>query len=46
MPSAGFESAIPRIKRPQTYALDQAATEIGDILDYEVNNNNISEITK
>jgi hypothetical protein len=29
MPSAGFELAIPAIKRPQTYALDSAATGIG-----------------
>jgi hypothetical protein len=31
MRSAGFESAIPTIKRPQTYALDRTATEIGCI---------------
>jgi hypothetical protein len=29
MPSAGFEPAIPAIKRPQTYALDHADTGIG-----------------
>jgi len=29
MPSAGFETAIPVIKRPQTYALDRTATRIG-----------------
>jgi hypothetical protein len=29
MPSAGFEPAIPATKRPQTYALDSAATGIG-----------------
>jgi hypothetical protein len=29
MPSAGFEPAIPAIKRPQTYAFDRAATGIG-----------------
>jgi hypothetical protein len=29
MPRAGFESAIPATKRPQTYALDRAATGIG-----------------
>jgi hypothetical protein len=29
MPSAGFESGIPATKRPQTYALDRAATGIG-----------------
>jgi hypothetical protein len=28
MPSAGFEPAIPATKRPQTYALDRATTEI------------------
>jgi hypothetical protein len=31
MPSAGFEPAIPAIKRPQTYALDRAANGIGYI---------------
>ena len=29
MPSAGFELAIPAIKRRQTYALDRTATRIG-----------------
>jgi hypothetical protein len=29
MPSAGFETATPQIKWPQTYALDRAATEVG-----------------
>jgi hypothetical protein len=29
MPSAVFESAILGIERPQTYALDCTATEIG-----------------
>jgi hypothetical protein len=28
MPSAGFEPATPATKRPQTYALDRAATEV------------------
>jgi hypothetical protein len=32
MPSAGFEPAIPVIKRPQTYALDRTATGIGYLL--------------
>jgi hypothetical protein len=30
MPSAGFEPAIPASKRPQNYALDRAATGIGE----------------
>jgi hypothetical protein len=30
MPSAGFEPAIPAIKRLHTYALDCTATEIGN----------------
>jgi hypothetical protein len=30
MPRAGFDPATPPTKRPQTYALDRAATEIGD----------------
>jgi hypothetical protein len=29
MPLAEFEPATPATKRPQTYALDRAATEIG-----------------
>jgi hypothetical protein len=29
MPSAEFEPATPATKRPQTYALDRAATEVG-----------------
>jgi hypothetical protein len=29
MPSAGFETTIPAAKRPQTYAIDVAVTEIG-----------------
>jgi hypothetical protein len=29
MPSAGFEPATPVTKRPQTYVLDRAATEVG-----------------
>jgi len=29
MSSAGFETAIPAIKRPQTHALDRKATSIG-----------------
>jgi hypothetical protein len=34
MPSAGFEPATPATKRPQTYALDRAATEVGNPSDY------------
>jgi hypothetical protein len=30
MSSAGFEPAIPAVKRLQTHALDRAATGIGD----------------
>jgi hypothetical protein len=29
MPLAGFEPVIPATKRPQTYALDRAATGMG-----------------
>jgi hypothetical protein len=32
MPSAGFEPATPATKRPQTYALDRAATGIDFVL--------------
>ena len=31
MPSAGFESAVPKSERPQTHALDRAATGIDEI---------------
>jgi hypothetical protein len=34
MRSAGFERAIPAIKRLQTYALDRAATGIGQTRSY------------
>ena len=34
MPSAGFEPSIPASERPQTYALDPAATEILSIFTY------------
>jgi hypothetical protein len=40
MPSAGFTPATPATKRPQTYALDRAATEVGNN-----NNNNKSRFT-
>ena len=33
MPSAGFEPAIPAIKRLQTYTLDRTATGIGHFVD-------------
>ena len=32
MLSTGFEPAIPASKRPQTHALDRAATGIGALL--------------
>jgi hypothetical protein len=32
MPPAGFETAIPASERPQTHALDRAATAIGSLL--------------
>ena len=31
MPPAGFEPAIPASERPQTYALDRAATGVGKL---------------
>jgi hypothetical protein len=40
MPRAGFELATPATKRLQTYALDCAATEIGNNNDNNNNNNN------
>jgi hypothetical protein len=36
MPSAGFEPATPETKRPQTYALDRAATEVGHQFSYQL----------
>ena len=32
MPSAGFEPTISTGERPQTYALDRAASETGSVL--------------
>jgi hypothetical protein len=37
MPQAGFEPAIPATKLPETYALDWAATGIGDAYLAETN---------
>jgi hypothetical protein len=37
MPRTGFEPEIPATKRPQTYALDRAATGIGLFNDYFTN---------
>jgi hypothetical protein len=34
MPQAEFETAIPERGRPQTHALDRAATEIGEVSVY------------
>jgi hypothetical protein len=34
MPLAGFEPATPATKRPQTYVLDLAITEIGYCIGY------------
>jgi hypothetical protein len=39
MPRAGFEPATPATKRPQTYALDRAATGIGVAVDIVSLNN-------
>jgi len=36
MPPVGFELTIPAGERPQTYALDRAATETGKIAKYIV----------
>jgi hypothetical protein len=38
MPSAGFEPETPATKRPHTYALDRAATEVGSIIIYIIRN--------
>jgi len=38
MPTAGFEPAVPTIKRPQTHALVRAATGFGGKRDTTVNN--------
>jgi hypothetical protein len=37
MPSAGFEPVTPATKRPQTYALDNAATEVGYLRHWKQN---------
>jgi hypothetical protein len=34
MPPVGFKPTIPASERPQTHALDRAATGIGDIIQY------------
>jgi hypothetical protein len=39
MPPAGFEAAIPASERPQTHALDRAATRIGTVDGYANMNN-------
>ena len=39
MPQAGFEASIPASERPQTHALDRAATGIGTV-DGDANMNN------
>ena len=44
MPPVGFEPTISVGERPQTYALDRAATETGDIclmplINYELRDN-------
>jgi hypothetical protein len=36
MPPAGFEPTIPASKRPQTHALDRAATGIGTDITYSI----------
>jgi hypothetical protein len=38
MPPAGFEPTIPASERPQTHALDRAATAIGESRNYQVHN--------
>jgi hypothetical protein len=35
MPPEGFESPNPVIERPQTHALDRAATGVGCLYDYK-----------
>jgi len=37
MPSTGFEPAIPACERPQTYALDRAATGISFVMTLYLN---------
>jgi hypothetical protein len=43
MPREGFEPAIPATKRPQTYALDRAATGIGRKVYTEFRSHSISQ---
>ena len=51
MPPAGFEPAIPASERPQTHALDHAATGIGIKQNYwdqnfEKNNRFLMKVSK
>jgi len=41
MPLAGFEHAIPKSERPQTYALDRAATCNSNYCDTSANEDNL-----
>jgi hypothetical protein len=44
MPEAGFESAVPASERPQTHALDRAATGIGNYNHYRLLLNSCAEL--
>ena len=41
MPPVGFEPTISAVERPQTYALDRAATGTGFLLNYDCKTTNI-----
>ena len=43
MPPAGFEPAIPASVRPQTHALDRAATGIGRYTNYTLGGGNLNK---
>jgi hypothetical protein len=46
MPRAVFEPATPATKQPQTYALDRAATGIGESIDTIEKNKNLLNASK
>jgi hypothetical protein len=45
MPPVGFEPTIPAVARPQTYALDHAATGIGQLQVYNSVNTRFSGLS-
>jgi hypothetical protein len=46
MPPAGIEPKIPASERPQTYALDHAATGIGDVVLYRTEIQSMNSVSE